>query len=388
MTKFDIIIVGAGAAGLFAAGRAIAQHKSVCVLDMGPTPGRKVHVSGGGKCNFTNMHADYKHYFGQNPQFTRGALARFTPTDALTWAKAHKIKVHEKSPGQYFAESADDVLNALKSDANGAKFLMNKCVKSADKNGDEFIIQCTDNTKYYAKKLVIATGGISYPNLGTSDIGYKIAKQFGHKIVPPRPALCGIKIKKCDIFDPSLSGISLPVRILVGKESFLDNILFTHFGFGGPAIYRLTVRDFTPQFGINFLPNINAFDWLKSQKQTNSKKQLKTVLSTVLPERFAAFISQKFTQNMADIPNKTLENIAHKLNNTVLTASGFHLLTFNTAECTRGGIDTSDISSKTMESKLCPNLYFIGEVLDIAGDLGGYNLHWAWASASACELPK
>lgn len=379
MNTFDIII-GAGASGLCAASRAIALKKRVCVLDMGNVPARKVAVSGGGKCNFTNLHADYKHYFGQNPEFTRGPLARWTPNDTIHWVKSHNIKIHEKTPGQYFAKSAHDIVNALLQDAKGAIFEMNTYVQSVEKSEDKFIVKCDNGKIFTANKLIVATGGISYSNLGTSDIGYKIAKQFGHKIIPPRPALCAIATK---VFDSALSGISLPVEIKVGKEIISDTMLFTHFGIGGPAIYRTTARDTDNGFTINLLPNCDVFNWLKSQKQSNGKKQIKTILSTKLPERVADFLAPS-TKNMADWRDPELQELANAITN--IHIEKFTLHNFQSAEVTRGGIDTSQISSKTMESKLCNNLYFIGEVLDITGDLGGYNLQWAWASAHAVEI--
>lgn len=383
MQEFDIIIIGAGASGLFMASRATAAHKRTCVLDMGATPGRKVSVSGGGKCNFTNTHADASHYFGKNPDFVRSALSRFTPTDAIDWVKSHGIPVHEKTPGQYFADSAQNIVNALLSDTNGATIIQNTRVISVEKNTDTFIVSCENNKKFIAQKLVIATGGLSYENLQTSDIGYKIAKQFGHKIIPPRPGLCGIKTQ---IFDSSLSGISIPVEITIGREKLTDDMLFTHWGLGGPAIYRTTVRDCMDGFTINLLPNCDTFNWLRSQKTTNGKKQLKTILATKMPNKLAEFLSINNTKNIADIRDSDLQTLAQNINNIKLNAQNFSLNGFISAEVTRGGIDTAQISSKTMESKLCKNLYFIGEVLDIAGDLGGYNLQWAWSTANAVEI--
>ena len=241
----------------------------------------------------------------------------------------------------------------------------------------------TDQGDFYTKNLVIATGGMSYANLGATDIGYKIAKSFGHKIIPPRPALCGITTK---YFAPSLSGISLPVEIKIGHETLQDNMLFTHFGIGGPAVYRTTVRNCESGFVINLLPCCDIFQWLKQQKQTNGKKQLKTILATKLSERVAEFFADPSTKNIADYRDPELKDIATKISNIEFTPGTFTLQNFQSAEVTRGGIDTAEISSKTMESKLCNGLYFIGEVIDIAGDLGGYNLQWAWASATALDI--
>ena len=382
MNTFDVIIIGAGAAGLFAAGKACATQKNVCVIDMGDAPARKVAVSGSGKCNFTNTHADYKHYFGKNPDFVRSGLARWTPADTIDWVKSHNIKIHEKSPGQYFADSASRIVNALLHDARDAKIILNTTVTNVEKSGNTFTVQ-TNNGNFRAEKLVIATGGMSYANLGTSDIGYKIAKSFGHKIIPPRPALCAIKT---GAFDSALSGISLPVEIKVGREIIGDEMLFTHFGIGGPAIYRTTVRDIDDGFTINMAPGIDVFNWLREQKKINGKKQIKNILTKILPEHIAAWFSDTNTKNIADWRDTELGEIANKINKFEIKPGTFSLQNFQSAEVTRGGIDTSEISSKTMESALCPGLYFIGEVLDIAGDLGGFNLQWAWASANAVEI--
>ncbi len=380
MKNYDIIIIGAGAAGLFAAST-LSKTNTVCVIDMGDEPARKVAVSGGGKCNFTNTTADYTHYFGENPNFVRSALTQFTPNDTLNWVKSHNIEFSEKTPGQYFATSAADIVTALMQDAKNAKLMLNTTVKAITKDADIFYVTTTSGT-LTAKKLVVATGGISFAQLGTSDFGYKIAKQFGHKIIPPRPALCAMATK---IFKSDLSGISLPVMIKINRETINDTMLFTHFGIGGPAIYRTSVRDCNNGFTINLLPDTDVFDWLKSEKQKNGKKQLKTILGTKLPERVAAFFAENNTKNIADYKDTELQEITNRLTKTTITPGSFTMHNFQSAECTRGGVDTSKISSKTMESKLCPNLYFIGEVLDIAGDLGGYNLQWAWSSAMAIK---
>lgn len=378
MKTYDVIIIGAGAAGIFAAGR-IPKNKSVCILDAGATPLRRVAISGGGKCNFTNTHASYTHYFGKNPDFTRGALARFSGYDMLDWCKIHNIKMSEKSAGQYFADDSKNIINALMHDAKNTDIILNTPVKSVTKNGDVFNV-LSENGTYTAKNVCIATGGVSYPNIGNGDVGLQIAKSFGHKIIPVRPALCGIKTH---MFNPELSGISMPVEITISQETIADDMLFTHWGLGGPAIYRATVRDIENGFTINLLPNCDARAWLIEQKRINGRKQLKTILATKIPERVVANLMQGQTKNIADYRDDELLAIANGLRYMNLTPQDFALQTFATAEVTRGGISTDNISSKTFESKICPNLYFIGECMDIAGDLGGYNLHWAWATANA-----
>lgn len=376
MKTYDIIIIGAGASGIFAAGH--IKNKSVCILDAGSRPLRRVAISGGGKCNFTNISADYKHYFGENPNFTRSALAVWTPTDMLNWAHSHNIKTFEKSPGQYFAHDATDIINALLNDANKTDIVLNTNVLSATKSSDIFEIK-TNTQTFFAKNLCIATGGISYSNISSGDIGYKIAKSFGHKIIPPRPALCGIKTK---IFDSNLSGISTPVEITINREKITDNMLFTHWGIGGPAIYRTSVRDINNGFTINLLPNCDIENLITTQKQINGRRQIKTILSQQMPERLVEFLIGKNTKNIADWTTAEIKTLTEKMI-VKIAPNEFELQKFDSAEITRGGIDTTDISSKTMESKLCRGLYFIGECLDIAGDLGGYNLQWSWASATA-----
>ncbi len=376
MKTYDIIIIGAGASGIFATGH--IKNKSVCILDAGSRPLRRVAISGGGKCNFTNISADYKHYFGENPNFTRSALAVWTPTDMLNWAHSHNIKIFEKSPGQYFAHDATDIINALLNDANKTDIVLNTNVLSATKSSDIFEIK-TNTQTFFAKNLCIATGGISYSNISSGDIGYKIAKSFGHKIVPPRPALCGIKTK---IFDSNLSGISTPVEITINREKITDNMLFTHWGIGGPAIYRTSVRDINNGFTINLLPNCDIENLITTQKQINGRRQIKTILSQQMPERLVEFLIGKNTKNIADWTTAEIKTLTEKMI-VKIAPNEFELQKFDSAEITRGGIDTTDISSKTMESKLCRGLYFIGECLDIAGDLGGYNLQWSWASATA-----
>jgi hypothetical protein len=376
MKTYDIIIIGAGASGIFAAGH--IKNKSVCILDAGSRPLRRVAISGGGKCNFTNISADYKHYFGKNPNFTRSALAVWTPTDMLNWAHSHNIKTFEKSPGQYFAHDATDIINALLNDANKTDIVLNTNVLSATKSSDIFEIK-TNTQTFFAKHLCIATGGISYTNISSGDIGYKIAKSFGHKIIPPRPALCGIKTK---IFDSNLSGISTPVEITINREKITDNMLFTHWGIGGPAIYRTSVRDINNGFTINLLPNCDIENLITTQKQINGRRQIKTILSQQMPERLVEFLIGKNTKNIADWTTAEIKTLTEKMI-VKIAPNEFELQKFDSAEITRGGIDTTDISSKTMESKLCRGLYFIGECLDIAGDLGGYNLQWSWASATA-----
>lgn len=373
MNIYDVIIIGAGASGLKAAHELYLRKKSVLILDMGNTHARKVAISGGGNCNFTNTSANYKTYFGNNPKFTISALKQFSPIDTLNWAKEKGIKFIEKEPGRYFCkDGAKDIVDALKNDIKNIEIKYDTKVDSVSKNKNLFIVN-TGKFQFKCYSIIIATGGISYPLLGVSNIGHLIAKNFGHKIVPLRPVLCALKTK---YFDSSLSGISCPVEIKTSDRKILDNLLFTHFGIGGPAVYRASLS--TGKFTINFIPNKNIYEILKSAKQTNGKKDISTILGEYLPNKLALFFLTSPHKNIADFKDSELKEISDKITN--FEISDYETIGMNAAEITFGGIDTKDISSKTMESLLCPGLFFAGEVMDISGDLGGFNLQWAFSS--------
>lgn len=373
MKTYDTIIIGAGASGLKAAYELYLRKKSVLILDMGNTLARKVAVSGGGNCNFTNTSATHKTYFGNNPKFTISALKQFSPIDTLNWVKEKGIKFIEKEPGRYFCQNgAQDIVNALKNDIKNIEIKYNTKVESVSKKENLFIVN-TEKIQFQCYSIIIATGGISYPVLGVSNIGHLIAKNFGHKIVPLRPALCALKTK---YFDSNLSGISCLVEIKNKDRKFTDNLLFTHFGIGGPAIYRASLS--TGKFTINFMPNKNVYEILKSTKQTNGKKDISTILGEYLPNKLALFFLTTPHKNIADFKDSELKEISDKIS--AFAIEDYETIGMNAAEITFGGVDTTDISSKTMESLLCSGLFFTGEVMDISGDLGGFNLQWAFSS--------
>lgn len=379
MKTYDVIILGAGAAGLKAAAVLQSRKKSVLIIDMGDTPARKVAISGGGKCNFTNLRADYTHYFGKNPRFVMSALAQYKPTDTLNWVKSHNIKFYEKEPGRYFCQnSADDIVNALLDDIGNTEIKYSTEIIDIEKSDNVFTIK-TNTGIFKSKSVVVATGGLSYSHLGVSNIGHIIAKKFGHKIEPVRPALCAIKT---NAFNAELSGISVPAQIKIGKNIINDDLLFTHFGIGGPVAYRATL------FGeqniiINFAPNTDIFELLKSTKTKNGKKSVQNIISEILPRNLARFLCDD-ARNIADIRDNELKIIANKINHFEINDA--HAIGLQSAEVTAGGISTGKISSKTMESQLCGGLYFAGEVIDITGDLGGYNLQWAFSSGYVAGL--
>ena len=373
LSRYDVIIIGAGAAGLSAAGVLVARGKRVVVFDMGKTPGRKIMASGGGRCNITNLAARYDRYFGENRDFVRSAVSRVSPRDILEWADLHSIKLVEKSAGQYFcADGAGVVLNALMDDARGVDFVYNTPVSKVEKNGDDFVVNgCV------ARSVIVATGGTSFGALGVSDVGYKIAKQFGHKIIPVRPALCALSY----VGAPSeLAGISLDAQISIGKNVVRDSLLFTHFGIGGPAAYRASLYDIHDGVYIDLLPDVNVLDELRKAKMTQGKKSVAGVLGQWLPARVAKWVAGDESRNIADVKDSEIKQIAERVSKMNVPGDKIEYHGLASAEVVRGGVDTNEVSSKTMESKLRSGLFFVGEVLDIAGDLGGFNLHWAWAS--------
>lgn len=377
MKKYDVIIIGAGASGIFSAIYALARGRRVAILDMGDVPLRKVMISGGTRCNFTNTAASRNRYFGENPDFVRSAIAQFTPFDMLDWVAQHHIKTIQKAAGQYFcADGAVAITNALINSIPRADLYTNTAVTGIDKKNQSFSVETARGT-FSAESVIIATGGVSFPNTGVSDIGYKIAKQFGHKIIPVRPALCAIAT---NMFSSDLAGISMPVEITIGKEKFTDSVLFTHFGIGGPATYRATVRDISSGIHINLMPGVDIYNLLRGAKKSDGRRSVQSVLSQYMPNRIARWIAQDNTKNIADFKDSDLKQIATKVSDIFIPRDKIKLHGMQSAEVVRGGIATDAISSKTMESKICPGLFFVGEALDVAGDLGGFNLHWAWAS--------
>jgi len=376
MQKHDVAIIGAGAAGMAAAGVSVARGKKTLVIDMGACPARKVALSGGGRCNFTNSAVAVNKYFGENPNFVRGALARVRPDDILTWAGMHGIKWVEKNAGQYFcADGAGEIVRALWRDASEADFLFNATVHDIKKTNDEFIIYIGEK-EIKADKIIIATGGISFPATGISDLGYKMAKKFGHKIVPPRPALCSIDT---EMFPKSWAGISIKAEIQTNRRQIIADMLFTHFGIGGPAVYSASIAPSDSDMYINLMPGTNVFEWLCDMKQKYGRKSPSSILAMRIPMQIARHFATN-TAKIADIRKGELEKIAQSISHIHIPAGKWRYHGMNAAEVTFGGISTAEISSKTMESKLCPGLYFAGEVIDVTGDLGGFNLHWAWAS--------
>ncbi|MBQ8041877.1 MAG: aminoacetone oxidase family FAD-binding enzyme [Alphaproteobacteria bacterium] len=373
MKQYDVIIIGAGAAGLSAAAVATARGRRVAVFDMGDAPARKVQLSGGGNCNITNMAAGRDRYFGQNPDFVRGALSRVSPTDILAWAQGHNLQPFEKGTGRYFcAAGADAVVRALMQDAETADFYWNTKITNIKKENELFYVN-----QYCARSVIVATGGISFDRLGVSDAGYQIAKSVGHKIVPVRPALCALALAG---FTNELAGISLDAKITIGRNVVRDSLLFTHVGIGGPATYRASLYDLDDGIKINLMPDIDACELLRDAKRTQGRKSVVGILSEHMPARAAKWIADDDNRNIADIKDADIAQFANNVNNLYFARDQIKYHSMHSAEVVRGGVAVDAVSSKTMESKLCSGLFLVGEVLDIAGDLGGFNLQWAWAS--------
>lgn len=386
MKEFDVLVIGAGGAGMFCAAQASQRWKSVAILDHAPKIGRKILISGGGRCNFTNLYADPTCFVSENPHFCKSALKRYTPDDFINLVKSYRIPFHEKKLGQLFCDgSADNIVNLLISECEkgGAEFYLNCRIESVEQK-DGFVIR-TSRGDFKGESLVVATGGLSIPQIGATGFGYDIARQFGLKIVDTAPALDGFTFSDVDTRGFSeLSGLSLDTVLTCNEASFRENILFTHAGLSGPASLQGSLYwKKGDEVSINLLPEEDANEWLKSLKQQGTKMDLKNLLAQKLPKRFA----EKFCDmrggdaKLSSFGEKDIAQLADLLANWKLKPKG--TVGYKKAEVTRGGVDTDCLSSKTMEAKTVKGLYFIGEVVDVTGRLGGFNFQWAWSSGFA-----
>lgn len=383
-THYHNIILGGGASGLACAARLAAQNNTL-VLEGQPEIGMKVKISGGGKCNFTNLNAAADKYLSANPHFVKSALARLKPEAIIKQLKENNIKYEERADGRMFAFNAAEIADMLLRNCRkaGVKIQTGTPVTEVDKKDDIFYVYTAKET-YSCKQLIVATGGLSYPQIGASDIGYKIARRFGHKIIEPRPALSGlIAGRQLRPFCNELSGLSVPVTIRVGKQKISGDLLFTHVGISGPAVLNTSLYWLSgSEILIDFLNGRKLDDIL----QGLTKQTVGRILCNFLPERLVKQLVAGFYENIDNLSRKKRLQLEEHL-----TKFEFHpekTTDFRHAEVTSGGVDTTQISSATMESKLCSGLFFIGEVLDVTGQLGGFNLHWAWASANAAAPEK
>lgn len=385
--KYDAIIIGAGAAGLMCALTAGARGRKVLLLERNKKPGAKILISGGGRCNFTNEGAHPGAYLSQNPHFAKSALSRYSPNDFLALLAGHQVTWHEKTLGQLFCDQrASKILDVLLEECSRGGVVLETGVDvEAVSNTPDGYLVASNKGEFTTAKLVLASGGISIPKMGATDFAYRVARQYGAKIVEPVPALVPLEFDAETVAKmKTISGVSADCIVTCGKTSFRENLLFTHRGLSGPAILQISSYWHTgEQIIVNLLPAIDdAAGWLKRERETRPKAALKTILSEQLAARLADWIAAAWPGNLADMSNKQLQQIAERLSMWRLTPTGTE--GFKKAEVTKGGLDTRYLSSKTMEMKSQPGLYFIGECVDVTGWLGGYNFQWAWASGNAC----
>ncbi|MCC8365299.1 NAD(P)/FAD-dependent oxidoreductase [Xenorhabdus sp. PB61.4] len=390
MEKFDVVIIGAGAAGLFCAAQAGQSGLSVLVLDNGKKAGRKILMSGGGRCNFTNMYAEPAAFLSANPHFCKSALARYTQWDFIDLVQRHGIAYHEKTLGQLFCDdSAQQITDLLlkECEAGQVTIRLHSEVTQIEKNEQEFEITASGK-KVSAHSLVVASGGLSMPGLGASPFGYRIAEQFGLNILPTRAALVPFTLHKPLLEQlQTLSGVAVPSVVTAQDGTvFRENILFTHRGLSGPAILQISSYWQPGEYvSINLLPNIDLDDFLTQERESHPNQSLKNTLAKLLPKRLVECL-----QSLGQLPELSLKQLNSAQKKDLVTILQCWQVQpngtegYRTAEVTLGGVDTNELSSKTMESHKVKGLYFIGEVVDVTGWLGGYNFQWAWSSAWAC----
>ncbi|HDH9217950.1 TPA: NAD(P)/FAD-dependent oxidoreductase [Escherichia coli] len=390
MGSFDTVIIGAGAAGLFCASIAGQAGLSVLVLDNGKKAGRKILMSGGGRCNFTNMYIEPSAYLSENPHFCKSALARYTQWDFIELVQKYKIAYHEKTLGQLFCDdSAQQIVDLLLTECQKGKvsIRLRSEVTQIEKIEDGFTI-FVDGNEISTPSVVIASGGLSMPGLGATPFGYRIAEQFNLPVLPTRAGLVPFTLHKPLLEQlNSLSGVAVPA-IVTAKDgtSFKENILFTHRGLSGPAILQISSYWHPGEYvSINLLPNIDLQASLQAKRQEHPNQSVKNTLSRLLPKRLIEIMietKQLPDVALAQLSNERIEQIVTLLQSWQVQPNGTE--GYRTAEVTLGGVDTRALSSKTMQASSVKGLYFIGEVVDVTGWLGGYNFQWAWSSAYAC----
>jgi len=393
MESFDIAVIGAGAAGMMCAAVAGQLGRRVVLIDHSQRLAEKIRISGGGRCNFTNLYAGPGNYLSANPHFCRSALARYTPRDFMALLKRHHVTWHEKHKGQLFCDqSSDAIINVLKNECDAGQIAWRTPLSVEEVRRDaegRFTLE-TQSGPITARALVVATGGLSIPKIGATDFAYRIARQFGHKLIDTRPALVPLTFAAAD-WAPfaALSGVSLEVQLATGNKKtgaeFNEDLLLTHRGLSGPGVLQISSY-WQPgePIHINLLPERDATTELLESK-TGTRRQIANLLSEWVPQRLAHVWLETHQipadARVADLPDKTLRRVGDALSRWTLTPNGTE--GYRKAEVTRGGVDTRGLSSTTMMSERTPGLYFIGEAVDVTGWLGGYNFQWAWASGVA-----
>jgi predicted Rossmann fold flavoprotein len=383
----DVVIIGAGAAGLMCAMTAAARGREVLLIEHANKAGKKILMSGGGRCNFTNIYTDPVNFFSQNPHFAKSALARYTQWDFIAMVSEHGVPYHEKKLGQLFCDNkSKDILEMLLDECRqaGVDLRLDTPVRQIEKTEAGYLLG-TEMGQIATRSLVVATGGLSIPTLGATGFGYEIARQFGHNVLPTRAGL--VPFTTADQLKElctELSGTSVDCLVSCNDQSFREQILFTHRGLSGPAILQIS-SFWHPgdAVEINLLPDRDALEWLQARQTARPDSELKTVLGEVFTKKMATLFADYWSVSkpMKQYTPAALRDLADKLGAWQVAPAGTE--GYRTAEVTLGGVDTREVSSKTMESLKSPGLYFIGEVLDVSGHLGGFNFQWAWASGHA-----
>ncbi|WP_415307940.1 NAD(P)/FAD-dependent oxidoreductase [Candidatus Pelagibacter sp. Uisw_099_02] len=382
--KFDVIVVGAGAAGMMSAIEAGKRGRKVLLVDHAKKIGEKIRISGGGRCNFTNIHTHPSKFISNNPKFVISALKQYTQNNFIDLIKKHNIKFHEKKLGQLFCdESAQQIIDMLLLECKMANVVLKKdtTIDDIDKKDNKYFIIVGDN-KYFCESLIIATGGLSIPKIGASKFGYDIAQKFNLKIIETLPALVPLTFsEKILAICKELTGLSVEAVVSFKKTFFEEGMLFTHRGLSGPSILQISSYwKLGDNIKVNLSPKLDVDRFLNDRKVSNPKQDINIIVSEILPKRLAHIICNEnnVNGNICELSNKVLTSLSNSINAWVINPIGSE--GYRTAEVTLGGIDTEEISSKTMMSNKHPGLFFIGEVVDVTGHLGGYNFQWAWSS--------
>jgi predicted Rossmann fold flavoprotein len=381
----DVIVLGAGAAGLMCAGVAAQRGRSVLVLEQARHPGEKIRISGGGRCNFTNLHTSPANFLSNNPRFCHSALSGYSQHDFIALVEKYAIAWHEKARGQLFCDgSSRQIIDMLMEECRSAQLRLGVRISAIAKNEDGFVVT-TDQGEFRCRSLVVATGGPSIPKMGASGFGYRIAEQFNLKIVPPRAALVPLTFDAGPLTRfKDLSGISVDAVVSCGKTHFDEALLFTHRGLSGPAILQISSYWHAGEdIVIDMAPERDVLALLKQVRRDHPRQELATALTGLLPKRLAQTVADGIggPARLADFPDKLLSNVVAAVKAWRVRPSGTE--GYRTAEVTLGGVDTTELSSKTFEAKSVAGLYFIGEVIDVTGHLGGFNFQWAWSSGHA-----
>ncbi len=379
----DVLILGAGAAGLFCAIEAGKRGRRVVVLDHAPKPAEKIRISGGGRCNFTNLHTGPENFISQNGRFCVSALARYTSADFIALVEKHKVSYHEKTHGQLFCDGlSHQIIAMLLEECRQARVQLRLSTPflGVSKPDGHFCVQ-TGAGEIRCESLVVATGGLSIPKMGATNAGHCIARQFDMAVVPTQPALVPFTLSEKQLGTwGTLAGVAVPATVACNGQSFREAMLFTHRGLSGPAILQISSY-WKPgdSLSVNLAPEQNATDLLLQGKTDNPRAETSMLLTRLFPKRLSQLLAQQHAPGrIADIPNRQLQQLGSAINQWQIVPNGTE--GYRTAEVTLGGVDTAGLSSKTMESRRVPNLYFIGEVVDVTGHLGGHNFQWAWSS--------